>query len=88
MKGQIVSTAEGKKSFSRLIDGAMKRKEEVIITRRGKPVAVIVAYDEYVQSRRKNAWQAIMKAREVFRKAGVRDDGIAEEARKELEARS
>ncbi len=88
MKGQIVSTVEGKKNFGRLIDDATKSREEIVITRRGKPVAVIVAYDAYVRSRRKNAWQAIMKAREAFRKAGIRGEGVPEEARKELEARS
>jgi prevent-host-death family protein len=49
MKGQTVSIAEGKKGFSRLIDGAINKKEGVVVTRRGKPVAVIVPYDEYLQ---------------------------------------
>lgn len=88
MKGQTVSTVEGKRNFSRLIDGAVKSKEEIIITRRGKPVAVIVGYDVYVQARRKNAWQAVMKAREAFRKSGIKAEEVVEAARKELEDRS
>jgi prevent-host-death family protein len=88
MKGQTVSTAEGKKSFSRLIDGAVKKKEDVIITRRGKPVAVIVPFDEYMKTQKRNAWEAIMKVRQAFRKAGLSAAEVAEEARKELEGRS
>jgi prevent-host-death family protein len=87
MKGQSVTIAEGKKSFSRLIDGAISTKEEVIITRRGKPVAVIVPYDEYLQSRKRDALQVIMEARQFFRKAGLSGEEIAKEARKELETR-
>ena len=85
MKGQTVSIAEGKKGFSRLIDGTINRKEKVVVTRRGKPVAVIVPYDEYLQSRRRDALQLIMKTRQAFRKAGLSGEKVAKEARKELE---
>ncbi len=34
MKGQSVSIAEGKKSFSKAFDDAISHKEEVIVTRR------------------------------------------------------
>ena len=87
MKGQSVSIAEGKKSFSKIIDDAVSHKEEVIVTRRGKPVAVIVPYDEYLQSRKRDALAVIMETRKAFRKAGVSGEKIAKEARKELEAR-
>jgi prevent-host-death family protein len=88
MKGQTVSIAEGKKGFSRLIDGAINKKEGVVVTRRGKPVAVIVPYDEYLQSRRRDALQVIMEVRQALRKAGLSGEEIAKEARKELEAGS
>jgi len=84
MKGQSVSVAEGKKSFSRLIEGAISKKEDVIVTRRGKPVAVIVPYDEYLKSRKHDALQVIMETRKVFRSTGISGEEIAKEARKEL----
>ena len=52
MKSTTVSIAEGKKGFSRLIQDASEKKEEIIVTKRGKPVAVIVPYEEYRHSRR------------------------------------
>lgn len=87
MKGQSVSIAESKKSLSKIIDDAVSHKEEVIVTRRGKPVAVIVPYEEYLQSRKRDALAVIMETRKAFRNAGVSGEKIAKEARKELEAR-
>ncbi len=37
MKGTTVSIAEGKKGFSRLIQDALGKKENIIITKRKKP---------------------------------------------------
>ncbi len=36
-----VSIAEGKKSFSRLIQDAVEKNEDIVVTKRGEPVAVI-----------------------------------------------
>ncbi len=47
MNSTTVSIAEGKKGFSRLIHDTVEKRENTIVTRRGKPVAVIVPYDEY-----------------------------------------
>jgi prevent-host-death family protein len=85
MKGQSVSIAEGKKSFSKLIDGAINKKEEVIVTRRGKPVAVIIPYDEYLQSQKRDALQVIMETRQIFKSAGISSEEITKETRKQLE---
>jgi prevent-host-death family protein len=87
MKGRMVSIAEVKKGFSRLIDEAAKRKEEVIVTKRGQPVAVIVPYDEYLRSRKRNAQQRIVRARDAFLRAGIGGEQAAREAREELESR-
>ncbi|MFH0814108.1 MAG: type II toxin-antitoxin system Phd/YefM family antitoxin [Pseudomonadota bacterium] len=87
MKTTTVSIAEGKKGFSRLIHDSQKKKEEIIVTRRGKPVAVIVPYEEYQQSKRKEGYQKIMESREIFLKAGVVADEVFKESRKLLEKR-
>ncbi|MDH7514162.1 MAG: type II toxin-antitoxin system prevent-host-death family antitoxin [Clostridiales bacterium] len=51
MKSTTASVAEGKRSFSRLIQEANEKKREIIVTRRGKPVAAIVSYEEYERGR-------------------------------------
>ncbi len=88
MKGTTVSIAEGKKGFSRLIQGALDKKEKIIITKRQKPVAVIIPYDEYQHSERIEGYKKIMEAREAFLKAGVKAKGVYKESKKQLEDRS
>ena len=85
MKSTTVSIAEGKKGFSRLIQNASEKKEEIIVTKRGKPVAVIVPYDEYLQSRRLNGYRMVMEGREAFLRSGLSADEIYRESRNQLE---
>jgi prevent-host-death family protein len=87
MKGTTVSVAEGKKRFSRLIKDALEKKEEIIVTKRGKPVVVIVPYEEYLQSRRVEGFRKIMEVREVFLKKGIKANEIFKESRRQLEKR-
>jgi prevent-host-death family protein len=85
MKCTTVSIAEGKKGFSRLIQDASEKKEEIIVTKRGKPVAVIVPYDEYLQSRRLEGYRMVMEGREAFLRSGLTADEIYRESRNQLE---
>jgi prevent-host-death family protein len=87
MKNTTVSIAEGKKGFSSLIQNAAEKKEEIIVTKRGKPVAVIVPYDEYKRSQRVEGYRKIMEAREVLLNTGRSAVEIYSESRKELEAK-
>ena len=88
MKGTTVSIAEGKKGFSRLIQDALEKKEEVIVTKRGRPVAVIVPYEEYKHSKRVEGYRKIMEARKAFLEAGVLAEEIFKESRKQLEKKT
>ncbi len=87
MKITTVSVAEGKRDFSRLLRDTSKTKKEIIVTRRGKPVAVLIPYDEFQYSMRVDGYRKIMKARETFLKAGVKADEVFKESRKQLEKR-
>jgi prevent-host-death family protein len=88
MKDTSVSVAEGKKGFSRLIQDAHNNKKEVIITKRGKPMAVIVPYEEYQRSKRIRGYKKIMEARKAFLKAGVQAEEVFKESKKQLEKKS
>jgi prevent-host-death family protein len=87
MKTASVSIADGKKGFSRLIQEACQNKEEIIVTRRGKPVAVIVPYEEYRHSRKAEGYRKIMEARDVLSKTSISAGDIYRESRKQLEKR-
>jgi prevent-host-death family protein len=84
MKSTTVSVAEGKKGFSHLLQDAIKKKERIIVTKRKKPVAVIVSYDEYQRSMRLEGYKKIMEAREAFSKAGIQADEVFKESKKQL----
>ena len=77
-----VSIAEGKKGFSRLIREASEKKERVLVTKRKKPVAVIVPYEEYQRSLKLDGYQKIMEAREIFTRAKAKAKDIYRESRK------
>jgi len=87
MKSTTVSVAEGKKGFSRLIQDAFEKKEEIVVTKRGKPVAVILPYEEYQHSKKLEGYRKIIAARETFLKTGLSADEIFKESRKQLEKR-
>ena len=82
-----VSIAEGKKGFSRLISKAGEAGEDVIVTKRGKPVAVIVSYDDYQTAARMEGLRKIRVARLTFGRAGIRAADVHKESRSELTRR-
>ena len=87
MKITSVSIAEGKKGFSRLIQDTLRKKDKVIITKRGKPVVVIIPYEEYQYNKRLEGFRKIAEARETFRKAGVSARQVFINSKKQLEER-
>jgi len=87
MKNTTVSVAEGKKGFSRLIQDAQEKKEEIVVTKRGKPVAVILPYEEYQHFKRVEGYKKIIEARETFLKSRITADEIFKKSRKQLEKR-
>ena len=87
MNSTTVSIAEGKKSFSRLIQNTLDKKETIIVTRRGKPVAVIAPYEEYSRTLRMRGYRQIMELRELFHTARISAEAIYNESRAQLEDR-
>jgi hypothetical protein len=50
-------------------------------------MAVIVPYDEYQRTLRMEGYKKVMRAREIFSKAGLRASDIIAESRKQLDKR-
>ena len=88
MKSTTISIAEGKKGFSRFIEDAHRDKEEIIVTKRGKPVAVIVPYENYQQTKKTEGYRKIMEARQVFSQTRLSATSVYKESRKQLEEKS
>ncbi|MEK6791670.1 MAG: type II toxin-antitoxin system Phd/YefM family antitoxin [Deltaproteobacteria bacterium] len=87
METTTVTIAEGKRDFSRLIKDAAEGKEDIVVTKRGKPMAVIVPYLEYQRSKKVEAHQKILESRSSFLRAGVSADEVYVKSRKKLEER-
>lgn len=85
MKSTTASIAEGKRSFSRLIREALEKKREIIVTRRGKPVAAIVSYEEYERSKKRDGYRKIMEARKAFLMADVQAEDVFRKSKRQLE---
>ncbi len=88
MKSMSVGVAEGRKGFSRLIKDVSSKNKGIVITKRGKPVAVIVAYDEYFQSKKIEGYGKIIEARDNFLKTGISSDEIFRASKMQLQKRS
>lgn len=88
MKESTVSIAQGKKEFSRIVKDASQKNREIIITRRGEPVAAIIPYSEYRRSRRRAGFQKIMETRKAFLKAGLQAGEVYEESKRQREKKS
>lgn len=87
MKTIFVTIAEGKRAFSRLIKQAVEKSENIVVTKRGKPMAVIVPYEEYQLSKKVKAHQKILESRTAFAKIGVSAAEVYSESKEELETR-
>ncbi len=87
MKNITVTIAEGKRDFCRLIKEVAEKSEGIVVTKRGKPMAVIVPYGEYRHSKKVGAHQKILESRAAFAKAGVSAAEVHTESREDLERR-
>ena len=88
MKTATVSIAEGKKDFSRLIREREQKKSDVVVTRRGEPVAVIVPYEDYRTLRRAEAYRTILALRAELAGTRLRAKDVRTASRRELERRA
>ena len=80
-----VSIAEGKKNFTKIIRASEEKKQRIVISRRGNPVAVILPYEEYQINRKKEALEKIKEVRAIYRQSGISAQTAHEISKKELE---
>lgn len=87
MKSTKVTIAEGKKSFTRLVRQTQESKEGIVITKRGKPVAAIIPFEEYRKQQKVEAFLELVELRRKLASSGLKARELYEESRKELEER-
>lgn len=82
---QKVTIVEGKRDFTRIVKKVSEDAEDIIITKRGKPVVVLLCYREYKEMKRLRSYLKMLQISESLKKYQITATQIYEESRKELE---
>jgi prevent-host-death family protein len=80
-----VGIGEGKKEFTRIVKGVAEKENDVVITRRGEPVAVLIPYGEYKETVRLRSYLKMLRISEALKSYEITAVQIQKENRKELE---
>ena len=80
-----ISVAEAQNKLSQLLQAA--EQEPIVITRRGKPVGVIITPKEYAEMRKLRAYLEMLRLAEELRHSGVTVQELNQASRAELEAK-
>jgi len=84
MNRQKVAIGEGKREFTRIVKRISEKEEDIIITKRGKPVAAMIPYEGYKETARLRSYLKMLQISESLKKYGITASRIHEENRKEL----
>ena len=82
-----VNITEGKRDFTKIIQSLEKRGKEIIVTKRGEPVAVIISYEQFKNLKRLSDWVNMVEIAEKMKRKGLKVKDLYEASRKELEER-
>lgn len=82
---QKVTIVEGKRGFTSIVKKISEDAEDIIITKRGKPVVVLISYEQYKEIKRLRSYLKMLQISESLKKHQITATQIYEESRKELE---
>ncbi len=82
---QKVTIVEGKRDFTSIVKKASEDAEDIIITKRGKSVVVLLSYTEYKEINRLRSYLKMLQISESLKKYQITATQIYEEGKKELE---
>jgi prevent-host-death family protein len=85
MNGNKIAIAEGKRDFTRIVKRISEKAEDIIITRRGEPVAALIPYRDYQEALRLRSYLKMLKLSKSTKKYGITAGQIQEAIRKELD---
>lgn len=85
--GKVVSVAEAKQKLTSLIRHSESGEEQTVITRRGKPVSVLLGFKEYEKLHKLSAYVGMLRVSKELSKSGVSASELHSRSRQELENR-
>jgi prevent-host-death family protein len=87
LKDRYISSTESKNNLVTILKDAEKSGESFIITKRKKPVAIIVSYEAYIQNRKRNNLNELQDLLKMLINKNVTATSLYNESKKELEMR-
>ena len=85
---KTVSVAEAKRDLTSLIRHSESENEQIVITRRGKPVSVLLGFKEYEKLHKLSAYAGMLRLSKELSRTGVSASELFDQSRQELEKRS
>jgi len=87
MKDIEVSIAQGKRDLTKILH-SLPSGENIILTRRGRPAAVIIPFEDYRKLKRMAQFAEVADLRNRFAESGLSARDVYEKSRKMLEDRA
>jgi prevent-host-death family protein len=87
MTTKFVTISDGKKDFTSLIKKSVAKNEDIVITKRGQPVAALLPYKEYTDLRKLRTYLKMLEISTEIQKTGIKAKDVYAASRKELEER-
>ena len=87
MATKIVTISDGKKDFTALIKESVAKNEDIVITKRGHPVAALLPYKEYTDLKKLRTYQKMLEISKKMQKTGIKAKDVYAASKRELEGR-
>ena len=87
MTTKIVTISDGKKGFTALIKESVAKNEDIVITKRGHPVAALLPYKEYTDLKKLRTYQKMLEISKKMQKTGIKAKDVYAASKRELEGR-
>lgn len=84
---KTVTISDGKKYFTGIIKDFTAKNKNIIITKRGQPVAALLPYKEYTELRRLKTYLKMLEISAEMRKTGIKAKDVLKETKRELDRR-
>ncbi len=87
MTTKTITISEGKKGFTAIVKESALTREEIIITKRGHPVAALLSYKEYLDYKKLRTYLKMLELSASMKDAGIKAADVYATSKKELEER-
>ncbi|MEW6417264.1 MAG: type II toxin-antitoxin system Phd/YefM family antitoxin [Nitrospirota bacterium] len=87
MTTKFVTISDGKKDFTSLIKKYVAKNEDIVITKRGQPVAALLPYKEYTDLIKLRTYLKMLEISTEMQKTGIKAKDVYAASRKEIEER-